>query len=50
MGPAERDPNLVEAPMWTPDTGWKTKKKKLNLTKEFIGMKTPILTQIQFMN
>ena len=28
MGPAERDPNLVGAPIWALDTGWETKKKK----------------------
>jgi len=27
MGPVECDPDLVEAPMWAPDTEWENKKK-----------------------
>uniref|UniRef100_A0A0V0HEW9 Putative ovule protein n=1 Tax=Solanum chacoense TaxID=4108 RepID=A0A0V0HEW9_SOLCH len=33
MGSVVRDPNLVGAPMWAPNTGWKTKKKVYSTKK-----------------
>jgi len=40
MGPAERDSNLVGAPMWAPDIGWETKKKEYAYSTNFLKRKT----------